>query len=321
MIFAGSFAGDGAQEDAAKLALEMRKRWQLPSYTYSEHYDFRGSVDGLGLTPDGQRLQMKHRLPIEYDEVAVLIGNFPTFNDPKLQQVLHFVKHCQPAAVDPKASERPSTLRYAGLRAFHRKLTGDKKKLAKGPLGQAFATRNPLLPEEFFSPKGIDPLVQSMNHDVKHSLLRCPGRYSVRIATFSGTVVIDQQRIQQIEQTGRMEARLAQAAEKAHELTERLRQRGIEAYEFHDRHESLVTVGSFSSVGTPRADGKTEINPAILRIMQTYGAEQRALPGQALAGLMPKSIAGITLDVQPIPVEVPRDSIARAYDRSNSLLR
>jgi hypothetical protein len=133
--------------------------------------------------------------------------------------------------------------------------------------------------------------------------------------------VIDQQRIREIEETGRMQSRLAQAAENSHLLTESLRKRGVEAYEFHDRHESIVTVGSFDSLGIPQQDGTTELHPAVLKIMQTYGASQQAIPGQAMTGLMPKSLGNITLDVQPTPVEVPQRSIARDYARLNGLSR
>ena len=52
---------------------------------------------------------------------------------------------------------------------------------------------------------------------------------------------------------------LEEAGEAAHKLVEVLRNQGYEAYEFHDRGSSIVTVGSFDSVGTPRADGKIEI--------------------------------------------------------------
>jgi hypothetical protein len=116
-----------------------------------------------------------------------------------------------------------------------------------------------------------------------------------------------------------MKSRLDMAADKAHRLTEALRAQGIEAYEFHDRHESVVTVGSFQSVGESRPDGRIEINPAILRIVEAYGPRRQALPtgGQApLAGLQPKSLSGIPFDVQPRPVHVPRRSIAADYSRS-----
>ena len=137
---------------------------------------------------------------------------------------------------------------------------------------------------------------------------------------FRGSVIIDQNKIRAISQgSGSMKSRLDVAADKAHRLTEALRAQKIEAYEFHDRHESIVTVGSFESVGDPRADGKIEIKPSILQIMEAYGPRRQQLPngGSAqLAGLQPKTLAGIPFDVQPRPVHVPRRSIAADYSRS-----
>ena len=109
-------------------------------------------------------------------------------------------------------------------------------------------------------------------------------------------------------------SKLAEAAEKAHTLTEALRLKGYEAYEFHDRYQSIVTVGSFNSAGTPRADGKIEINPAIHRIMQQFGATA-ALPGQPPGAMKVTSLLGISFDIQPIPVEVPKRSISRELAR------
>jgi len=49
-----------------------------------------------------------------------------------------------------------------------------------------------------------------------------------------------------------MKSELEAAAEKAHRLAKALRMKGYDAYEFHDRYASIVTVGSFNSAGTPR---------------------------------------------------------------------
>jgi hypothetical protein len=129
-------------------------------------------------------------------------------------------------------------------------------------------------------------------------------------------------KIKEIDRHGRgLPSKLEAAAAKAHELTMLLRRKGEEAYEFHDRYESIVTIGSFDSVGTPRQDGRTEINPRIHRIMQQYAAKREQLPGQASIGLVPRSEGNIPLDVQPMPVEVPRPSIASAYTRDSGLFR
>ncbi len=92
--------------------------------------------------------------------------------------------------------------------------------------------------------------------------------------------------------------------------------KGYEAYEFHDRFASIVTVGSFDSVGTPRADGKIEINPRIHAIMKTFGGPPGNGPGPARGNTVSvKSLAGIPFDYQPIPVEVPKRSISRELAR------
>jgi hypothetical protein len=155
-----------------------------------------------------------------------------------------------------------------------------------------------------------------MNKGVTHSLLDCPGKYTVKVATFTGAVVLDQQEIQKIQNGDKpFDSSLTKAAEKAHELTEALRIKGYDAYELHDRYASIVTVGSFDSVGTPRSDGKTEINPKVHAIMKAFGGEPVKNAGQASGAMAMKSLAGINFDIQPIPVEVPKRSISRELAR------
>jgi hypothetical protein len=82
-----------------------------------------------------------------------------------------------------------------------------------------------------------------------------------------------------------------------------------------------VTIGSFDEVGTPRPDGKIELNPGIWQIMQQYGPIEEPLPGTNQVQLYARTLNGLRFDPQPIPVEVPRQSIATAYNATNSLLR
>ena len=105
----------------------------------------------------------------------------------------------------------------------------------------------------------------------------------------------------------KLPSRLEEAAVKAHDLTLALRQKGYEAYEFHDRFASMVTVGSFDSPGTRRPDGKIEINPKAHQIIKTFGPDP--LTGQ------PREILGIPFDVQPVIVVVPKRSFAADYEQ------
>lgn len=319
MIFAASFAGEGAQKDAHRLVLELRSRYKLPAYTHKKHYDFRATVIGNGVNEYREPKRMKYARDYQYDEVAVLVGDFASISDPAIEDARELLRHANPKSLQI-GKEEDTTLRYAGLRSLQRKITGDETKKKRGPMGNAFVTRNPILPAEYFVPSGLDEFVMSMNKGVRYSLLKCPGKFSVRVATFRGSVIIDQNKIQAISKgSGSMKSRLGMAADKANRLAEALRAQGIEAYEFHDRHESIVTVGSFKSTGEPRPDGMTEINPSILKIMKAYGPRRQLLPNgdsAQLAGLQPRTLGGIAFDVQPRAVHVPRRSIAADYSRS-----
>jgi hypothetical protein len=116
-------------------------------------------------------------------------------------------------------------------------------------------------------------------------------------------------------------AKLDKAALNASKLCAALRDKGVEAYEFHDRTESFVTVGSFNDVGQPRPDGKIEINPGVHKVMRDYGPIEKPKPGTNEIELYARVISGIRIDPQPLPVEVPRQSIATAYNEGNSLWR
>jgi hypothetical protein len=127
-------------------------------------------------------------------------------------------------------------------------------------------------------------------------------------------------------------------------MTVALRAKGWEAYEFHDRHESYVSIGSFDS-GQQLADGRIELNDREAQIIaNTFGAAtpnnvfERPAPqdiqeeelrkqhfnrlfsqgrGEVFEGLHPKRFIGLPLDIIPEPVNVPRKSISGAYARSN----
>lgn len=318
MIMATSFAGPNAEQQAKELVIELRSSMNLPAYTFKRKYDFTKPVVGLGLNRYGGPKVMRYANPVSYEEIAVLVGDFASVDDPKLDKTLDKIRHAHPECLDLTRNKN-STQRFIGLRELHRRLTSDPEKKKRGPMGHAFVTRNPLLPEEYFVSKGPDALVVEMNRDVEYSLLKNEGNFTVRVATFRGASTMDQELI--ATNSASLESKLEQAALNAHKLTVALRRKGVEAYEFHDRYESMVTIGSFDSVGTPRADGKTELNPAIYRIMEQYKATERPLPGGRGVGMVPKDLEGIPFDVQPIPVKVPKVSIAAAYSPRNLLFR
>ncbi|UUO05538.1 hypothetical protein M4951_19445 [Blastopirellula sp. J2-11] len=315
MIMATSFSGPGAAQDAHNLVMELRKDFDMEAYVYEQSYDFTQKVQGLGFNQYGERKTMRYADEGKYTSIAVLVGNFETVDDDVLKKTLKDLKDAKPKCMTGETqTTQNDPIKY--LRRKIREAVTDEEKREKGPMGHAFVSRNPLLPDEYFAPKGIDPLILKINNGVVNSLLDCEGKYSVRVATFSGATEVDAKKIAEIEKKNDLSrTRLADAAEKAERLTARLRKQGVPAYVFHDRSESMVTVGSFDSVGTERADGKMEINPQINRIINDF----RATPEPGTANFKPKTIDGVPFDVQPVPVTVPKRSVGGEYAKWNFL--
>lgn len=324
LILAKTFLGEKAEAKAAELVLELRTRFKLEAFTHPLEFDYTGEVEGRGVDQFGAPKKMRYSRQVEGQEIGVLVGQFTTVDSSEAQKTLERIKYARPRCLEIDAGDEAASP-LEGLRRMQQMVLadGNPKKL-KGPMGHAFLVTNPLLPREYYVPQGPDPLVLEMNRDVEHSLLDCPGRYTVKVATFTGRVVVDQKKIRELESQGdapSTESRLAEAAEQAHRLTLALRKQGVEAYEFHDRYSSLVTVGSFHAVGTPRQDGKIEINPEIHALLKKYGAgPDSAVPG-ARGMIKTKSLAGIPFDAQPMPVEVPKKLLSTSYEQPTGWTR
>jgi hypothetical protein len=328
LIMCTSFAGPTAEQQAHDLVLELRQRFKVEAYSYRQTFDFSAPdpTDGLGYDQFGEKKKMRYLHPAKFDEIAVLAGNFVSVEGTDVDKTLDMIKHARPDTLGEKYREK-SSQRWAGLRSFYRTVTLSSDNKQKGPMGAAFVTRNPLLPEEYFNAKGLDPFLVEINKDLEYSLLTCPGNFTVRVATFRGVDTMKPAEFERLTSERKEMSKIDQAAMKATAMCAALRARGIEAYEFHDRTESIVTVGSFNEYGKPRVDGKIEINPAMHQIMQNFGPIKRSIPGSGQAGLQARVekangySGGIPFDPQPWPVQVPRQSVAAAYNQSQLLDR
>ncbi len=334
LIMAATFSGDGAEQQARELILEIRNTLKLEAYLHRIVFDHSSEqLVGLGVDPYGKPKRMRYLN--DYNEqsqqYAVLVGNYPSLEDPTAQRDLERIKLADPKAlniVELAKQNRKTYQQLIGLRLTQKvtdtqklqdKLSqmykGDGKIMIRnttrnyGPMGSAFLTRNPLLPDDELPAHLVDSFVYEMNRPVKHSLLECKGKYSVKVATFTGTVIVNQKQIREIEKQGKFSSRLAEAALRAHELCEALRLKGYEAYEFHDRCASIVTVGSFDELGKQLPDGRIDLNPKIYEVIKEFSVDP-------IKGGPPKSLIGIPFDVQAVPVVVPRRSLAADYARN-----
>lgn len=331
LVLATTFRGENAREDARTLVQELRVRHSLQAYTHERAFDFTGSLRGVGLNPDGSPKTMRYANGGHVIEVAVLVGDFASCDDARAQKSLQRIKELRPESLVGKGPKGGLVSDF--LQANSSLLNGAKA--SRPPLHAAMLIPNPLLPDDYFQRHEVDEFVVRMNSDVAHSLLDCPGRYTVRVATFSGAGTFHQEggrattadsRHGFVDVAGFVEALrgsgwqdpklkgvqgeslLVEAADRAHRLTEALRKQGWQAWEFHDRDESIVCVGSVDQLMVPGADGRPQPHPEINRIAAGLGPDQAAL---AAGRLVPRSFGGIMLDVQPKPIDVPRQPARR----------
>ena len=355
MVMASTFSGEGAEAQARDLVLEFRQRFNLPAYAHAMQFDLSKDQVGRGIDKYGAPVRMRYRKGDRLQEWAVLVGDFPSIDDPQAQELLKTIKTLQPQALDPNARGGESAQSLGKVRNMQRlfvKRLGANKQL--GPMRTAFMARNPLLPQEYFVPKGVDKFVEKMNRGLPHSLLDNKKRYTVKVATFSGQAVLQGAKNAPRDNRRRNQrSALERAVDDAEMLVEELRKANYEAYSFHDRNESIVTIGGFDQPVNKAANGQLVPTREVARIFQTFGAryntpsdplevqdvplevqaeaEQRLKSfqqrfsgkhGQIATGLEPKfarippgskNARVVPFDVHPEVVEVPKKSVSASF--------
>ena len=305
MILATTFVGQNAKQRAERTAEEVRTKLRLPAYIYREKFDFTGSMRDR----QSQTRRVRYANPYQYEAYAVLVGEYDSVQHPRIEKDLRALKtfdlsvYRDPSEVKAEINtSSPATT----IKAFSHKLFQSRKGRGKGPMAGAFVTRNPMLPEEYFHSPEVDSFVRQLNEDKDFSLLRCNGKYTVVVCTFEGLgTIVDGRKENDFAPSMK---RLDKFAEDAAKMVRQLRKDGEQAYQFHDRYRSLVTVGSFDTLGRQLPDGRYEYSPEIRRVMQKYSAfnsdKARLLPGQR--GIAANHAAMIPFDVQPTPIAVPK---------------
>ena len=260
--------GLSAQAAADELVYELRRKG-LPAYTFSRDEQ----MDEVRTT-DRQTGQLRHRhFVARKDEIVVLAGNYDISDGRKTahagkevaQKTLKAVKKLWPDVLGEKPRRNPRN----GLRTppgLIQTVNGGLFRATPGrpgPLSGAFLTVNPLLSSEELKKRRRDPLLIHLNSDMEHTLLKNPGRYTLRIATFYGksATQVATSKLAKLAQKfdGKIGNSLDDAGMNAWGLAENLRNAkshgypmDYEAYVYHDRYNSYVTVGSFDSPQDPR---------------------------------------------------------------------
>lgn len=326
LIICMSFSGDGAEDKARALCEELKTSHQLRAYVYRQRFDYSQPIQGIMPSAEpyidaAGRAHVKPKMMrpqhAQQEEVAVLVGDFPSIEDSRAQQALEKIKHMHPQCLSDPDME--SSLPLGDYRRRQAVETNNRELASKGPMRAAFLLANPLLPDEYFDAITVDPFIVNLNRRIAHSLLKAQGMYTVRVATFRGDATFDLSKMEEIEkdQSWRMKnnkplesSKLVEATVKAALLTKELRRLGVEAYEFHDRTESIVCVGAFEWWMKPDASGNPSYNPEMLKTIESFQGRYEKLPnGQTV--YLPRSISslgnqGLFFDVEPKAIAIPR---------------
>ena len=333
LVMCASFSGDAGERKAENLAEEFRQQHGMNAYVYRHKFDhtdhlIKNAIPTWSIDENSNsehhvvQTKMKPATESSFEEFAVLVGDFPAVDDARAQRMLKKIKSLSSVSIDASLTgAKESGLSAERIREWrHHPESGSENVAAtKSVLGAAFLMANPTLPAEYFEKETVDKLVQKMNKGVKHSLLKNSGVYTVRVASFQGESSLDLSTIEAKKREFKLmkqnneslrESKLVEAAKKAHILTVEFRKLGVEAYEFHDRCESYVCIGSYDWVAREDDNGTRIQNPEVAETIKKYRGKVRNIPNRppgyqpyVLPSLVKKKI---TCDVQPIPVLVPK---------------
>lgn len=350
MIFVESFEGDKAREQAEILGKEIQKELGLAAFVMEKKFDYSSRVLGSGYREDGTQKVMKYRDSRVVSGYALMAGEFDSIDHPSIPQVLERVKTFQPktlSAEEAGLEGGQGVDSVQGVRSAKKWLSGFSKEKPRGPLEHAFMTRNPMLPPDFFQSPDLEKFVYDMNRQPgysEHSLLDCKNKYTVRVLTFRGdSEFVSWGKSSSGEGTDGPSA-LEQAAERAYIAMKALRVAGYEAYQYHDREQSIVTVGGYDQLGGTDANNRFVYSPEIRAVIERFSSDgriadtsqfdlnfgkavqprllldlvdQRKIPelyqGTRQEQLAYYSKLSVGFDIKPTPMAIPRYNASRIY--------
>jgi hypothetical protein len=302
--------GMSPEQAAQELVYELRHH-HIPAYTFRQE-EVDEEVQVLGRrTMALQKAKVRNWA----GGICVLAGNYSNSNDKVAQDTLHYIKEFEPEFLNDVEAAKPATLGGAIKRSKSGGIFRTTKDRPK-PLSGAFMTTNPLLYDEDLALRRRDPFIVKLNSGSEYSLLNNRGRYTIVIATFQGRYYTQLSRENQDDHKFSLDnSPLSDAAERAWELCSALRRarslgydREFEAYVYHDRYSSIVTVGSFDSKDDPRiAEFQNFFGAKVPYIKMdgtpAIGAEAFTIPHHPVGK---ESVKTWIFDPYPELIEVPR---------------
>lgn len=295
--------GLSATEAANKLVHELRAKG-IPAYVYSQD-EVKTGID----TFDRLGNKDKRKYIAQRDMICVLAGNYQKIEDPIAQKTLTHIKKFQPKFLSDPRKVGANVMTVANGQ--------------KGPFSNAFLTINPARdPNEVVQSK-VDETTRTLNSGIQYPLVNVKHKYTLKVATFTGKSAVPlgnskfNGREANFEKSLGNAFNLDRAGEDATQLTYALRQDNLtmkalnrpkfESYVYHDKFQSIVTVGGFDSDKDPRIKDLIEVFRAKYRSddigQYELVGESLSLPGQ-VKGSPP--IQTWAFDPVPEVIAIPR---------------
>jgi hypothetical protein len=293
LIHVASFRGDQSLEFAHRLAEEVRTKHRLLSFIYSMNEEdakrdreqlkqYQMQVIGTDKVAESNERQKLKTVRI-VKEYSVFVGNYPDME--KAREQAEVIKAFPPptsipeyglslfnesnatAKADPQSSEIANLFKLkTTTRSEDRKLLSAKQ---GNPFRQAFVVRNPYLAKSKVptvvnkqAPVPMDPTWPGLNEKEKYSIFTCPKPWTLVVAKFAPPTDVQASPTGSVVQAGvgvpaqNLGKGLEAAAETARQVADLLRDggKGYDAYVFHTRQYSLVTVGAFDGRYDPKME-------------------------------------------------------------------
>lgn len=324
LIHVASFRGDQSLEFAQRLADEVRTKHRLLSFVYSMNEEdakrdreqlkqYQMQFVGTDKVAESNERQKFKTVRI-VKEYSVFVGNFPDME--KAREQAETIKAFPPPASIPSyglnlfnesnAVEKadPQSSDLAGIFKLKTTSRSEDRKILNQKLGnpfrQAFVVRNPFLSKSTVPPvvtqqKSVpmDPTWPALNEKEKYSIFTNAKPWTLVVAKFAPPTDVQASATGSVVQSGvgvpgqNLGKNLEAAAETARQVADLLRDggKGYDAYVFHTRQYSLVTVGAFES----RYDPKME---QAWTILKDFAESQQSGPFSLLLKM-------------PLPMQIP----------------
>ncbi len=223
------------KEAANELVYELRKKG-IPAYTYSTEYkiDRTSTFNRSGQTT-------RRVLRANKGGVCVLAGNYKSNKDVVGRKTLKWIENnFTPKLLSNVQSTDGTTNKLKNGGVF--KSTGGS------PLKGAFLTTNPMLTQQEVNNNRVDPLLTKLNPSGKSSIRNNKGKFTLIVASFYGksATSVGKSGLERAKSFFDKGSDLDTAGSEAWLLANHMRDNGLDAYVYHDRYKSVVTVGQFN---------------------------------------------------------------------------